>query len=176
MWDVVVLAAEELSSCFSLCALLTQPIHVRSAAALKRRIFYKESSNWLFCCVKFSATIPEAHITSLTAMSNGFAKTLQSCKDTVERRPRYAAFDSHPFFRNAVLITSSVFAWLLTVKHVWGMDRINQLEQKHPGPCLLNTPVCHWPWGRGGLGGQILFYLTFESFLGRWELLWFMSQ
>lgn len=45
------------------------------------------------------------------------------------------------------------------------MDRINQLEKKDPSPCLLNTPVCCRPWGHGGLGGQFLFYLTFESFV-----------
>lgn len=47
------------------------------------------------------------------------------------------------------------------------MDRINQLEEKHPSPCFLNTPVCYWPWGHGELGSHVLFYMTFESLLGK---------
>lgn len=39
------------------------------------------------------------------------------------------------------------------------MGRCNQLEEKHPSLCLLNTPGCHWPWGYRRLGGQVLFNL-----------------
>lgn len=168
MWDV--LAAEELSSCFSLCALLTQPISVTSTAALKRRIFYKESSNWLFCCGKFSATTSEAHPSFLMATSNSFTKT-----------PRKGDPDTQclmaPLLQKCWGSSSPpAFVWLLTTKQVWGMGRFHQLEEKHPSLCLRNTPGCHWPWGHGALGGQVLFNSSFKSFLGRWELSRFVSQ
>lgn len=116
------------------------------------------SSDWLFCGTGFSATVSESHTSLLMAVSNGFS---HSCKDALEGKPKYPVFHSHLIFRNATLITSCASSWLLTIKDVWGMGRIHQLEA--PSLCLLKTPECHWPWDLGGLGGQILLYLTFEE-------------
>lgn len=43
------------------------------------------------------------------------------------------------------------------------MGRCNQLQEKHPSLCLLNTLGCHWPRACGGLGGQVLFNFSLSK-------------